>query len=124
MRDCRSALLARGGRNHRVIVNNSVFSNDTGSKYGEREFQIQCHSAHKTVENNIMDNNTLNRYLIDDYTSSGPALLGIHRRRGGNVQLVRRRRNVVAVTNLGVNIVGVLDYAGRRGTTGSLNGEG
>lgn len=61
-----------GGTDHCIIVNNSLFNNGNTRKFGKGEFQIQWHATNNTVENNIMDNSSLNFYLVYDYTSSVP----------------------------------------------------
>ena len=160
-----------GGTDHCVIVNNSLFNDGTYSKGGEGEFQIQFYATNNTVENNIMDNNTLNLYLVDDLTSSepSPALLDYndffssngaassewawqktsitgfsnYQSASGqdaqsvfadpqydnistapyNLDLSSASPALNAGTNLGVNVVGVLDFAGnpRVNSSGQIN---
>ncbi len=62
-----------GGSDHIVIVNNSLWNDGIHGNSGLGEFQIQYHATNNTVENNILDGNTLTtKYLVYDFTTSEP----------------------------------------------------
>ncbi|MBV9571213.1 MAG: right-handed parallel beta-helix repeat-containing protein [Alphaproteobacteria bacterium] len=60
----------RGGTDHCVIVNNTLYANDT-KKTGSGEFQIQFNATNNVFENNILYAGPQNLF-VNDFTDSSP----------------------------------------------------
>lgn len=60
----------RGGTDHCVVVNNTLYANDT-KKTGSGEFQIQFNATNNVFENNILYAGPQNLF-VNDFTDSSP----------------------------------------------------
>ena len=59
----------RGGSDHCIIVNNTLYHNDTKNT-GSGEFQVQYYATNNVFKNNIVYAGTAQNLFINDFTSS------------------------------------------------------